>query len=454
MMKHVFIFIFFVCSIVRAQEFGMGLILDDSKFDTAPRSASLMRGDYSNLPDSASLKQYTPTPGNQGPYGTCTGWSSAYAARTIIEARNHRWQKGSVIDDNAFSPSFVYNQIRFRKNCSEGASLIDALNLLKEQGDVLLKDFAYDCQRDVSAGDIAAATRYRIIEYREIAGRRDTNKYRFVRKSIAEEKPVVIAFDCPPSFHRARDFWNPDKADYHEWGRGHAMTVIGYDNNKYGGAFEVINSWGTAWGNEGYIWIRYSDFEYFCKLAFEIVGEFPADTLQSDLSGYLSFRESSGRKMRARQDGGYFVMENPYPAGTLFELRISNNQPAYVYAFSSDMTNRVYRIFPSNDRVVPYLAYKQNNIAIPDEDSYCMLDTVRGTTYFCFLYSREALDADSLIGLIEKTEGTFWQRLKTALGEKMVLQENTKLGYSDKIFFEARSRGRSVVPVLVEIKHF
>ena len=40
---------------------------------------------------------------------------------------------------------------------------------------------------------------------------------------------------------------------------GHAMVIIGYDDNMYGGAFEILNSWGEEWGDNGYIWIRESD---------------------------------------------------------------------------------------------------------------------------------------------------------------------------------------------------
>ena len=42
---------------------------------------------------------------------------------------------------------------------------------------------------------------------------------------------------------------------------GHAMAIIGYDDNKVigasKGAFEVRNSWGTSWGDHGYCWIPY-----------------------------------------------------------------------------------------------------------------------------------------------------------------------------------------------------
>ncbi|HLG34931.1 MAG TPA: hypothetical protein VI757_08640, partial [Bacteroidia bacterium] len=38
-----------------------------------------------------------------------------------------------------------------------------------------------------------------------------------------------------------------------------AMLAVSYDDEKYGGAIEVLNSWGKQWGNNGFAWIRYSD---------------------------------------------------------------------------------------------------------------------------------------------------------------------------------------------------
>ena len=37
--------------------------------------------------------------------------------------------------------------------------------------------------------------------------------------------------------------------------------MIGFGDNKYGGSVEVINSWGTKWGNEGFTRIKYEDYE-------------------------------------------------------------------------------------------------------------------------------------------------------------------------------------------------
>ena len=39
----------------------------------------------------------------------------------------------------------------------------------------------------------------------------------------------------------------------------HAMVIVGYDDNKFGGAFQIANSWGSGWGQNGLFWIRYQD---------------------------------------------------------------------------------------------------------------------------------------------------------------------------------------------------
>jgi hypothetical protein len=48
------------------------------------------------------------------------------------------------------------------------------------------------------------------------------------------------------------------------------MALCGYDDSKGpNGAFRVVNSWGTSWGDNGYIWVDYSFFiNDFCFCAF------------------------------------------------------------------------------------------------------------------------------------------------------------------------------------------
>ncbi|MBK8464393.1 MAG: hypothetical protein IPL32_01050 [Chloracidobacterium sp.] len=50
----------------------------------------------------------------------------------------------------------------------------------------------------------------------------------------------------------------------------HAMTIVGYDDTKDGGAFKLANSWvssdNSRWGQDGYLWITYSAFQRISRL--------------------------------------------------------------------------------------------------------------------------------------------------------------------------------------------
>jgi hypothetical protein len=103
--------------------------------------------------------------------------------------------------------------------------------------------------------------------------------------------------------------------------------------------------------------------------------------------------------------------------------------------------------------MVAYLPYRQNNVAIPDEESLNMLDETPGISYYCFLYSKESLDIKDIMKKVESEKGSLWQRLKKVLGDQMIDTKNIDFESSEMINFKARSYGKSIVPVLVEINH-
>jgi len=435
-----------------AQEFGMGVLLDDTLYANRPLSVKLMRGDYVNLPPACSLKEYSPVPGYQGASGTCAAWSAVYGGKTILEAVKNRWST-KEISENRFSPSFVYNQVRKSNGCNEGVSLINVLDFLKENGVVKYADFGFECDREVNPAEKDIAKSFKILEYRTIADYKLEKKSSFIKKSLSENKPVIAAVDCPNSFKKAKEAWLPDSSDFKNWFQGHGVTVIGYDDKKLGGAFEILNSWGTAWGKNGFTWIRYSDFDFFCKYAFELINPEP-ENKPLLLSGSLSFKEDNGDDMKLLPASGTFETIRNYPAGSLFELRISNDEPAYVYAFATDITFAVTKIFPSEENVSAYLPYKQNNIAIPDEDSYAMLDSTKGATYYVFLYAKEKLDFEKFIKEFELAEGGFSKRFESVFGKIVIEPENIFFDLSDKLKFRSTfTKEKKVIPVVVKINY-
>lgn len=45
------------------------------------------------------------------------------------------------------------------------------------------------------------------------------------------------------------------------------MCVIGYNDHRHGGTFEIQNSWGQDWGDGGYAYLTYDDFQEFVRCA-------------------------------------------------------------------------------------------------------------------------------------------------------------------------------------------
>jgi hypothetical protein len=435
---------------------GTGLNFNDAQYDKDPKKATLTRSLYGSMPSSASLKQYAPTPQTQGSYGTCVGWSTAFCAFTITQAKKNGWTDKAVIDANTFSPGFVYNQIKMSSDvgCTYGTSISDALETIKTKGVAKFSDMNVSCPSSISMDVINKAANYKIKDYAKLFDEYDMEsvKIQAVKKSLSESKPVVIGMKCPSSFNNAKGYWVPTEDPTANHG-GHAMCVIGYDDNKYGGAFEIQNSWGNWWGNDGYIWIKYADFETWVKYAYELI-DIPAkqNVNVTDLAGAFKLVDSKGNSMPATFNGTYYKMKSPYKSGTRFRIYISNNEPAFVYAFGTDNTQKIYPIFPHKPNISAALNYKKNDVALPDEEHFIEMDKTVGTDYMCVLYSLDPLDINSIQSTIESSTGTFLSKIKNALGSKLVDIQSIKYNPTS-ISFTAKSQGKTVVVILVEIKH-
>jgi hypothetical protein len=461
-MKKLFAAALFCCVLCGAfsQAHGRGAILDTAQYEKLPRKAPQISRAYANLPTSVSLKNYTPLPGNQGQYGTCTAWAAAYAARTIAESAAFNRTDKRLTTNQVFSPAFVYKSISDDPTCRRGTSIPDALNLMKDPGIPKMTS----AERTTDFPNIPLAwfineRKYTIVDYATLypanTDKNAISKTGIVKKSLAEGKPVIAGIICPDSFDYLTDVWYPTESPDLPAG-GHAICVIGYDDEKYGGAFEIQNSWGTDWGNEGYAWIPYRVFDDFAYHAYEMI---------DNLATYGEVARYSGKvqiELRNVPEGmpvifrdGYYQTLAEYPSGTRFRYLLGNDNPAYVYAFASDEATRTTSmIFPfEGQNVSPVLDYSENFVAFPSENTWIQLDTVPGTDYLIVLYSKEALDIDAIRRRFETTAGSFPQRVAQAVGDTFI--PYSRAAYeTGEIRFSAQSLNpKAVFGLLLAIKH-
>lgn len=263
---------------------------------------------------------HMPPVDSQGNIGSCAHESVTYAQFTIAVSQYlnyHKpelgWNPSSGELRYLFSPKFTFN--------FAGAGTEYAYNILKDHG-CLTEDYSRfyhsgeaslsgpstapykeTASWDVSQGLMDLALTYRLTGFEEIdytgtysgnltsAGQGGIDLMNRVKKAVTDGNAVVI---CGWS-----SYWNYDrlskdgdmgkKGEDCIWSAGnpnngsgdgnHAVTIVGYDDNvemqvggiTLKGAFQVLNSWGSGYCNDGYIWMMYDAFNE--KSEFDILND-------------------------------------------------------------------------------------------------------------------------------------------------------------------------------------
>jgi hypothetical protein len=261
-MKKFCIFLTLLMPLVAFSQNATGLkFLDDSVYEDIPLASPPLRGE---IPKSVDLGKYFPRPGFQGRQSSCVGWAAAYALKSYQETVERKWKPDS--DERLFSPAFVYNQIKLDGG---GAHFIQAFDVLIKQGAVSLADFPYsetDDSRMPDADVKRKAEAFKVATWRRVDGK---NLVSQSKGHLASKFPVLIGATVGNAFQThigSANFEMPPGALID--GGGHAMVAIGYDDTR--GAFRIINSWGSNWGENGYAWIGYDTFNRIVNEAYVI----------------------------------------------------------------------------------------------------------------------------------------------------------------------------------------
>jgi hypothetical protein len=459
---------------VFGQTYPTGAIIDPVLYDSIPRKAVLLSRSYTELPAAYSLKQFAPIPNFQMG-SSCTAWASTYAARTIAESIAINRTDRFLTTQNVFSPLFVYKSVFLynynnpNPSGNEGIAIAYALDFLKRDGAVRMPNNEMSLLlSQIILSTYSGYQRYPIADYTtlyasylQLTEDGDPIRTRTVKKSISEGKPVVIAIKCPSSFSylNGKDVWypteDPASIDLYKPNNAHALCVVGYDDNKYGGAFEIQNSWGTDWGNGGYIWIPYTVFDKFAYEAYEMIENLTnfRNAANYAASIEVEFYNARGGMPVTFDRQGYYKTGSTYSGGTEFRFLMTNRHPAYVYAFSADSySSDIERIFPLRG-VSPVLDYTDSTVAWPGEYNWMRLDDNAGTDYLVVLFSKQALDIDAIQRRFASERGAFPQRVQRAVGRDFIPYANAEYN-GNRIEFSAQSPNpKAVFGLLLAIDH-
>jgi hypothetical protein len=217
-----------------------------------------------------NLSSKLPPVESQGTQGSCVAWATSYYGKTQSEKLEHTsWNLSDPRHE--FSPSFVYNQINHGRD--EGSTFGNAFQLLASRGDVDLEEMPYeesDYTTQPDSVDLMAAKPYRIPDtynclWHETG--RPQSDIQSVKAWLASGKTMVMGMpiysDFPTQYGSKRKYY------YHDGTSSsigdHGVCICGYDDNAnpggsdadHRGGFLMVNSWGSDWNGDGYIYLSY-----------------------------------------------------------------------------------------------------------------------------------------------------------------------------------------------------
>lgn len=233
-------------------ERGLGYKPDHEDVRDKLFSASALSS--SNLPVTYSLRPYAPHVLDQGSMGACVGFSLAEALYT-----KQRIVSGSGVIP---SPGFIWWNSRKThgdEKLNEGTYIREAIKTLKTLG--ICPDASWPMSTlHWHFADQPSALAYRDgydarfdVEYMRLDSLDDEGQ---LKSCIVGGHPVVFGITVPKRFlslgsHRGFKYTSSDVA-----AGGHAMCVLGYDQD---GVFGP-NSWGEEWGNQGWFHLSWDWF--------------------------------------------------------------------------------------------------------------------------------------------------------------------------------------------------
>ncbi len=222
---------------------GRGCILSKVPPPAERKPFMALRFSGAPLPSSVDLSPDMPEVRDQKYQGSCAAFTLAY-----LSGFHERKETGK---STVFSPAFLYNQKHIRKG--GGMMINEALAFWKESGICAEKDMPYNYRDSLSkptSAIVRKAKKYRILRFDQMYDLPD------VKATLNAQQPVIIGIGVDQTFSQYKSgVWAGPKYP----SGGHAMLVVGYDDDKK--AVKIINSWGADWGERGYGWISYDYIE-------------------------------------------------------------------------------------------------------------------------------------------------------------------------------------------------
>lgn len=243
-------------------QFGLGGIVDTPLPEWIHPSPLMDQPlNLDELDESCDNSAGLPPVGNQSRQNSCSGWGTGYYYLTYLQGQEFGWDL--TLPEHIMSPAFVYNTINGGEDA--GATPYDGFEVFERLGCGTLADMPYssgDYLSFPSEATFRNAMTYRINETFSLNLFTETGR-NALKQHLLDGNIAVIHIYVYQNFMDIEDFNNTYCYADHSGSLlgGHVVTVVGFDDDYVTadgvGAFKLVNSWGTGWGDAGFWWMSY-----------------------------------------------------------------------------------------------------------------------------------------------------------------------------------------------------
>lgn len=309
------------------------------------------------LRDSVSHITGMPPVGDQGSLKSSVGWALGYYYKTYQEyIDNNHWDTSD--SSHIFDPLFIYNQINGGDDV--GGLISDAVKCLNDFGCAPYTSTNINSNDPITWPSEKAyndAITYRCKQGLFAIYILNDNGIDQLKQHLSDSDNAVVPIKVWNSFYNdtfGLDYVYDTGDLGGQYRGGQWVCIMGYndslDTPDGKGAFRLVNSWGTSWGDNGYFWMTYDVMK------------------SSDFVIYQTAYYTKDRRNYNPNTKGIVKLTHPRRAYVKFSFKLPDNSWESSEFFNWNHIIEDYHSFPSHPVIVD-LSDMDEHISLFDKDT-------------------------------------------------------------------------------------